>query len=114
LTGACGADKSVEASSAETAPAFLIQATRPKGHVASVGWGGPIMARDLVAKGLTMHGCWHWNHCRDAEAMFRTIRQSRSLLDRVITHVLPMRDVRKAWELQLAGQCGKIILHPWG
>jgi threonine dehydrogenase-like Zn-dependent dehydrogenase len=113
LTAGCGADKSVETSSAETAPAFLVQATRRKGHVASVGWGGPVMAKDIVAKGLTVYGIWHWNHYRDTEAMFRTIRQSRSMLERVITHVFAMRDVNKAWELQLTGQCGKIILHPW-
>lgn len=113
LTAGCGADKSVETSSAETAPAFLVQATRRKGQVASVGWGGPMMARDIVAKGLTVYGIWHWNHYRDTEAMFRTIRQSRSMLDRVITHVFPMRDVKKAWDLQLTGNCGKIILHPW-
>ena len=113
LTDGRGADKSVETSSAETAPAFLVQATRRKGHVSSVGWGGPMMARDIVGKGLTVHGIWHWNHYRDAEAMFRTIRQSRAMLDRVITHVFRMRDVKKAWELQLTGNCGKIILHPW-
>jgi threonine dehydrogenase-like Zn-dependent dehydrogenase len=81
--------------------------------VASVGWGGPIMARDIVGKGLTVHGCWHWNHYRDTQAMFNTIRQSRAMLDRVITHVFPMREVQKAWELQVTGNCGKIILHPW-
>ena len=113
LTGGRGADKSVEACSAETAPAFLVQATRRKGHVASVGWGGPMMARDIVAKGLTVHGSWHWNHYRDTQAMFNTIRQSRAMLDKVITHVFPMSEVQKAWELQLTGKCGKIILHPW-
>ena len=113
LTDGRGADKSVETSSAETAPAFLVQATRRKGQVASVGWGGPIMARDIVAKGLTVYGIWHWNHYRDAQAMFNTIRQSRAMLDKIITHVFPMREVSKAWELQLAGKCGKIILHPW-
>lgn len=113
LTGGLGADKAIEASSAETAPAFLVQATRARGQVASVGWGGPLLARDIVAKGLTVHGVWHWNHLRDVEAMFATIRQSRAMLDTVITHTFPLRDVAKAWELQLTGQCGKIVLHPW-
>lgn len=113
LTGGEGADKSVETSSAEKAPGFLVEATRRKGHVASVGWGGPIMARDLVGKGLTVYGAWHWNHYRDTEVMFKTLRQSRALLDKMITHVFPMRDVQKAWELQITGDCGKIILHPW-
>jgi threonine dehydrogenase-like Zn-dependent dehydrogenase len=113
LTGGCGADKSVETSSADTAPAFLIQATRRKGQIASVGWGGPMMAREIVGKGLTIHGTWHWNHFRDTQAMLQTIRQSRAMLDQVITHTFPMREVKKAWELQMTGACGKIILHPW-
>lgn len=113
LTAGRGADKSVETSSAETAPGLLVHATRHKGHVASVGWGGPMLARDIVARGLTVHGAWHWNHFRDSEAMLATIRQSRAILDKVITHVFAMRDVREAWELQLTGKCGKVILHPW-
>ncbi len=113
LTGGCGADKSVETSSADTAPAFLIQATRRKGQISSVGWGGPMMAWDIVGKGLTIHGAWHWNHFRDTQAMLQTIRQSRAMLDQVITHTFPMREVKKAWELQMTGACGKIILHPW-
>lgn len=113
LTAGCGADKSVETSSADTAPAFLVEATKRKGHVASVGWGGPVNAWAIVGRGITFHGAWHWNHFRDTEAMFRTIRQSRSMLDKVITHTFPMRDVKTAFELQMTGKCGKVILHPW-
>ena len=112
LTDGRDADKSVETSSAEGAPAFLVQATRRKGQIASVGWGGPILARDIVAKGLTVHGAWHWNHLRDGEAMWRTIRGSAALLDQQITHGFPLRRVQDAFELQLTGQCGKVILHP--
>ena len=113
LTGGWGADKSIETSSADAAPAFLAEATRRKGQITSVGWGGPINAWAIVGRGLTVRGAWHWNHYRDAEAMFRTIRQSSAMLDKVITHTFPMRDVKKAWELQLTGKCGKVILHPW-
>ena len=113
LTGGRGADKSIETSSAENAPAFLLEATRARGHVASVGWGGPMLARRVVAKGLTVHGVWHWNHLRDAEAMIATLRKSRAALDRFITHTFPLARVQDAWELQLTGQCGKIVLHPW-
>lgn len=113
LTEGYGADKSVETSSAETAPAFLIEATRPKGQVASVGWGGPMQAKAIVAKGLTVHGVWHWNHFQDTDAMLNTIRKSKALLEKIITHTFPMNKVQEAWELQLTGDCGKIILHPW-
>jgi len=113
LTEGRGADKSIEASSAEDAPAFLVEATRPKGQVASVGWGGPVTARKMVGKGLTFHGIWHWNHFQDTEAMLKTIRQSKPLLDKLITHVFPMEKVKDAFELQLTGNCGKVILYPW-
>ena len=71
LTGGCGADKSVETSSAETAPAFLIQATRRKGQISSVGWGGPMMARDIVGKGLTIHGT---SRCGNPAAIHEHVR----------------------------------------
>ena len=112
LTGGHGADKSIEASSQEGAPAFLLQATRIGGEMTSIGWGGPVNMKDVVARGVTVFGQWHWNFMRDAEAMFDTIRRAGSLLDRLITHRFPMRQVQEAWELQVTGQCGKVLLMP--
>lgn len=113
LTKGLGVDKSVETSSAEMAPDFLVKASRKKGHVTSVGWGGPILARDIVAKGLHIHGAWHWNHLCDVGAMWTTIRKTEKLLDMQITHRMPMNRVEEAFKLQLGGECGKILLHPW-
>ena len=106
-------DKAIECSSQEDAPSLLVRATRRRGQIASVGWGGPINARDLVGKGLTFHGQWHWNHQLYAGEMFRLIRGTREKLDQLITHRLRMSRVKDAWELQAAGRCGKIVLHPW-
>jgi L-iditol 2-dehydrogenase len=114
LTKGRGADKSVETSSAKTAPAFLVDATRCKGQITSVGWGGPVNFADIVRKGLSIHGAWHWNPLRDREAMIRTIRKARPFLAKSITHRFPMSKVKDAWELQLTGQSGKVLLHPWG
>ena len=114
ITGGAGVEKSIECSSQETAPALLVRAARRKGQITSVGWGGPVNARDLVAKGLSFHGQWHWNHQLHAGEMFRLIRGTREKLDQLITHRLPMGEVKDAWELQAAGRCGKIVLHPWG
>lgn len=108
-----GADKSIEASSAEAAPAALAQATRLNGQLTSVGWGGPIRMADVVFRGLTVRGAWHWNHLRDGQAMDKTLRQATGLLDKLISHRFPMDRVQEAWELQLTGQCGKVVLHPW-
>lgn len=113
MTNGQGADKSLEASSAEAAPNLLVQATRINGELTSVGWGGPIQARDIVAKGLTVRGAWHWNHLRDARAMRQTLRAAGPQLDLLITHRFPMSRVQDAWELQKTGECGKIVLDPW-
>lgn len=113
LTNGHGVDKSIETSSAENAPGQLVEATKPRGQLALVGWGGPILARKIVGKGLTVHGLWHWNHFQDIEPMWKTIRRASSLLNQMITHSFPMSQVNQAWDLQLSRQCGKIILHPW-
>lgn len=34
-------------------------------------------------------------------------------LDRLITHILPMSRVQEAFELQVSGRCGKVVLKPW-
>jgi len=75
--------------------------------------GGPMRAGALVGKGHTVHGVWHWDHFQDTGAMLTTLRRSEALLEKVITHRFPMNKVTEAWGLQMAGTCGKIILHPW-
>jgi threonine dehydrogenase-like Zn-dependent dehydrogenase len=112
LTKGRGADKSIECSSLDFAPDALVKATKRRGAIASVGWGGPINARDLVAKGLTFHGCWHWNHQLHAPAMLELIRRSTAELNQFITHTFPLDRVADAWDLQSTGRCGKVILHP--
>ena len=113
LTKGKGVDKSIEASSAEPAPKFLLDATRINGEITTVGWGGPILARELLTKGITFRAAWHWNHLVDGETMRRTIRGSRDSLDILITHKVPMSRVQEAWETQMKGECGKIVLDPW-
>ncbi len=113
LTEGKGVAKSVECSSAETAPDFLVKAAARRGLIASPGWGGPMNAREINAKGLTVYGCWHWNHQRDTQAMMGTIRGAKSLLDKMITHTFPFSEVQQALETRASNQCGKIILHPW-
>jgi threonine dehydrogenase-like Zn-dependent dehydrogenase len=112
LTQGKGSDKSIEASSADSAPSFLVRATKINGEITTVGWGGPVLARDLLARGITFRAAWHWNHLVDGDSMRRTLRASRDLLDILITHRLPMSRVQDAWELQLQGECGKIVLDP--
>ena len=112
LTAGIGADHSIETSSQESAPGFLLQATRIGGQMTSVGWGGPVNMRDVVARGVTVRGQWHWNHLRHGEAMLATIRRTAVLIDQLITHRFPLSDVQTAWELQATRECGKVILQP--
>jgi L-iditol 2-dehydrogenase len=114
LTGGTGATASIEASSAESAPATLLSCTAIGGQLTSVGWGGPLRASDIVRRGVTVRGVWHWNHKTDAEAMWWTIRRTRPLLDMVYTHFFSLDQVKDAWELQMTGQCGKVALLPNG
>jgi threonine dehydrogenase-like Zn-dependent dehydrogenase len=93
----------------------MIDAARRRGQAAFVGEAGDLVIRvsdDTIRKGLTMHGVWHYN-LADAPKIMQVIRESSALLDKFITHTLPMSRVIDAWELQLAGKCGKIVLHPW-
>jgi L-iditol 2-dehydrogenase len=115
LTGGVGADKAVDCSGAAAAQRLMIDAARRRGHVAFVGEGGDLVIRvsdDTIRQGLTLHGVWHYN-LGDSPKIMQIIRESSALLEKFITHTLPLANVRDAWELQLAGKCGKIVLHPW-
>lgn len=114
LTGGDGADASIETSGAASAAPLLVEGTRRRGRIAFTSWSGVVEVNPLVGRGLELHGCWHWNHQRDGERMFETIRRAGPLLDRLVTHRFPLDDVAAAWELQLTGECGKVLLFPWG
>jgi L-iditol 2-dehydrogenase len=114
LTGGVGVDKAVDCSGAPAAQRLMIDAARRTGQVAFVGEGAELavhVSGDTIRKGLTMHGCWHYN-LADAPRIMQMIRQCGDLLDRQITHTFPLKKVQEAWELQLTGECGKVILKP--
>jgi len=115
ITQGIGVDKSVDCSGALQAHRLMIDVARRKGHVTFVGEGGefPLAAsRDMVRKGLTLRGNWHYN-LSDYPKLMKVIRESRKQLDKFITHKFPMSQVQKAWELQITGNCGKMVLDPW-
>jgi L-iditol 2-dehydrogenase len=115
LTRGVGVDKAVDCSGVASAQRLLIDAARRKGQVAFVGEAGELTIKvsdDMIRKGLRLHGAWHWN-LSDAPRMFETIRRAGKLVDKVITHGFPMSRVKEAWELQLTGECGKVMLYPW-
>lgn len=116
LTDGKGVDKAVECAGTPEAQRFMIDAVRRRGQVAFVAEAGEFtvhVSNDLLRKGLVVHGIWHWN-LADAPRMMQTIRAMGHLLDKMITHRFPLSRVQDAWELQLTGNCGKVLLYPWG
>jgi len=115
FTDGVGVDKSIDCTGVPEAHRLCMDATRRKGHVAFVGEGGNTtvcVSDDMIRKGLTLHGVWHYN-LSAVPKMMKTIAETRDLLDMLITHVFSMSRVQEAFELQLTGNCGKIILQPW-
>jgi len=115
LTNGVGTDKGIDCSGVPAAQRLQVDATRRKGQVSFVGEGGDVaihVSNDMIRKGLTLRGIWHWN-LGDTPRMMQVIRKCADLLDKHITHIFPMSRVQEAFELQLTGECGKVLLHPW-
>lgn len=86
----------------------------PRARLSFVVLHQPVELRRLVTRGLEVHGCWHWNHQRDGLEMFEVIRHSRESLDTLVTHSFTFDEVEEAFRTQLSGQCGKVLLLPFG
>lgn len=115
LTAGVGTDKAVDCSGAAQAQRLCIQAARCKGHVAFVGEGGPVevhVSSDMIRKGLTLHGAWHYN-LADTPRVMQVIVQSGAALDTLITHTFALSQVQQAFELQATGNSAKVVLEPW-
>lgn len=116
LTGGRGVDKSLDCSGAVPAERLCIDATRRRGELAFVGENYhaelPIhVSADLIRKGLTLHGSWHYN-LNLFPALMNVIREAPNV-DALISHQLPMRQAQEAMELSASHQCAKILLKPW-
>ncbi len=115
LTGGRGIDKAVDCSGIVKAHALCYEVARRKGEVAFVGQcheDSPLkISQHMIQKGLRLHGVWHYNlgaYSRLMQVILKT-----PVLGAMITHVFPLDEIQEAWETQVAGQCGKVILHPW-
>ncbi len=115
LTQGTGVDKAIDCAGVPEAQRLLIDLVRRKGHLAFVAEGGEFPLRisnDMLRKGLTLHGAWHYNLAH-APKIMQVIQDCSYQLDQLITHTFPMSQVQDAWELQLTGRCGKVVLKPW-
>ena len=116
LTNGRGIDKAVDCSGIVKAHVLCLDVARRKGEVAFVGQcheETPInVSRHMIRKGLRLHGVWHYN--MSAYPRLMQVILKVPTLGKMITHVFRLDEIQKAWETQAAGQCGKVILHPWG
>lgn len=114
LTAGTGVDAGIDCTGVPAAQRLLIASARRRGQVAFVGEGGAVeiyASNDMIRKGLTIHGSWHYN-LSGYPKILTVIRHSLDKLEKMITHTFEMDQVADAWELQLTGNCGKIVLHP--
>jgi threonine dehydrogenase-like Zn-dependent dehydrogenase len=115
LTGGGGVDVALDCAGVVAAQRLCIDATRRKGQVVFVGeCSEPLHMRvspDLIRKGLTIHGSWHYN-LKLYPRVMRVIQES-PMAQHLISHVLPMSQVQEALEISTSHQCAKIILKPW-
>jgi len=115
LTGGLGADKAIECSGGELYQWKCIDAIRRKGQMAFVGESRGLtvnVSDNLIRKGLTLYGSWHWN-LRDTQKMMDTIATQKSLIAKLVTHKFALTNAEEAFKLQMTGECGKVLLHPW-
>lgn len=115
LTDGKGVDCALDCAGNVQAERLCIDAARRKGKVAFVGECGedlPVrVSPDLIRKGLTLIGSWHYN-LKDYPLVMKVIRES-PLIDLLISHVLPMSKIQEAFELSASHQTAKVILRPW-
>jgi L-iditol 2-dehydrogenase len=111
-----GVDKAVDCSGVTAAHRLCIDATRRKGQVAFVGESStdtPLrVSADMIRKGLTLVGSWHYN-LADTPRIMKMIAELGPELDKLISHRFPIDQIQDAWTLQLSGECAKVLLLPW-
>ena len=92
-----------------------MDATRRKGTVAFIGECNDELSLrispDLIRKGLTLMGSWHYN-LNDYPKIMQVIQES-PLIEQLISHVLPLREIQAAFELSASHETATIILEPW-
>ena len=115
LTDGRGVDCALDCSGNVNAHRLCIDAARRGGKVAFVGTchdETPIrVSPDLITKGLTLIGVWHYN-LNDFPRLMKVI-QGSPLLDLLVSHVIPMSQIQNAFEISASHQSAKIILKPW-
>jgi len=115
LTDGRGVDCAVDCTGVPDAHRLCLEATRRKGKVAVVGesTGDTTIhaSRDFIRTGIWLIGTWHYN-LNLYPGVMKVIQES-PVIGHLISHVLPMADVQKAFELCANHETAKVILTPW-
>ncbi|HOX37859.1 MAG TPA: zinc-binding dehydrogenase [Candidatus Brocadiia bacterium] len=115
LTGGAGVDCALDCSGTVQAERLCIDAVRRRGSVAFVGECGDDLkmrvSPDMIRKGLTVIGSWHYN-LNDFPRVMKVIAES-PLAVYLISHVLPMSEIREAFEISASRKTAKVLLKPW-
>lgn len=113
--GGTGPDCALDCSGESQAHRLCIDAVRRMGQVSFVGenYGDTSVSvsPDLLRKGIKLIGVWHYNYNLYPELM-KVIRRS-PIVERLITHVLPMSEAARALEISASHQRIKMLLKPW-
>jgi threonine dehydrogenase-like Zn-dependent dehydrogenase len=115
FTGGTGVDCALDCSGNVKAERFCIDAARRKGKVAFVGECGDDLkirvSPDLIRKGLTVMGSWHYN-LNEFPKIMRVI-QTSPLIPQLVSHVFPMSRIQEAFETSASNETAKVLLKPW-
>lgn len=114
ITDGAGVDAAVDCTGVPQAQRTMIDAVRTRGEAAFVADAGGLeldIASDMVYRGLTLHGSWHYNEALIPE-MMRMIPDVTEQLDALVTHEFALENVQDAFELQETQECGKVLLRP--
>jgi len=111
-----GVDMSLECSGVVDAQRLCIDVTRRRGQVAFVGESmqslSVTVSPDLIRKGLTLFGSWHYS-LSDFPRIMQVIQGSPSV-DSLISHVFPLSRIQEAFETCVSLERAKVLLKPWG
>lgn len=115
LTAGLGVDCALDCSGNVKAERLCIDATRRKGKVSFIGECRENLAiqasADMIRKGLTVIGAWHYN-LREFPGVMQVIQRS-PLVNQLISHRFPIDQAQEAFACANSQQAAKIILQPW-
>jgi L-iditol 2-dehydrogenase len=114
LTAGEGVTCGIECSAASMYQRLALDVLGRRGRMTFLGESGELAVDvdgDVIQKGVTISGSLDL-YLQHAPAMMELIGRATTQIDRFITHRLPLAQIQEAWETQLTGDCGKIVLYP--